>query len=443
MRKSYRRGLLIAATISFFTLAPLLVLYAMGYRLYYGADGSVSVGVVVVETYPRRAEVTVDGTMYGKTPRAVANLRPGTATISITKEGYGAWQKTAQIEPGRTYELRDVRLFLENPNFTQLAENVHLFSIAPNRQLLAIVNEQRQITVTDDTGTVVAGPLKLPADISSMLWSPDSSMVALTSHSSWWLLDLGQPTSIQPLPSIQNSAQVMWDLRLPARLLVRTENGLVQGFSVRNGRREVLLKDVRMFTVSGRRLYAIHTSNSVAAYDLRGTKEEDLSIAVDQPILTVRVSARDHIAYTLADGSVWLRDNTGGSAKISSDVQSLSWSPDGHIVLLAPDEQSLYVYNVSDERAAVPLHELSLVARLSRAIISPQWYAGGRHILYQVDDEVLITEIDTRDRATTYQVDTTNNGKSSPAVNEDGSLVFYLKAVEGTTTLMAAEVAEL
>src|SRR5688572_32086033 len=99
MEKIFRRLLLFVSAVVFMALAPLVVFYAMGYRIGINAKDDLSVGVLLVETTPRRAQITVDDEDAGTTPQSVPNLPPGEVKVSLTKEGYIPWEKRLIIEP--------------------------------------------------------------------------------------------------------------------------------------------------------------------------------------------------------------------------------------------------------------------------------------------------------------------------------------------------------
>ena len=124
---------------------------------------------------------------------------------------------------------------------------------------------------------------------------------------------------------------------------------------------------------------------------------------------------------------------------ITENIKHASFSPNGQLLLVQTDDVSLHVYNIADERLRhVPLRDLQLIVRLSRPVRDAQWFAGGQHLLYQVNDEIVITEIDTRDHPNSVTVDTTNLGQSLAAVGEEGESLYYLKHEAGRTNLVAA-----
>jgi hypothetical protein len=114
--------------------------------------------------------------------------------------------------------------------------------------------------------------------------------------------------------------------------------------------------------------------------------------------------------------------------EVASSAERAGFSPDGQLLYVQTDSTSLHVVNLSDQRLRhLPLERLNLALRLSNPIRDPQWFAGGHHLLYQVEDEIIITEIDTRDHPISYTVDATNIGQSHAAVGQDGERIFYLR----------------
>jgi hypothetical protein len=106
MKKIYRKMLLFTSTVVFLSLAPLVILYAMGYRLASSTIDPIPVGVLLVETKPRRATLEVDGKIIGETPRSISNLPPGEVRVRVSKAGYIPWEKMITIEPGMVTETR-------------------------------------------------------------------------------------------------------------------------------------------------------------------------------------------------------------------------------------------------------------------------------------------------------------------------------------------------
>ena len=440
MKRVYRRLLFFLSTVAFLTAAPLVILYAIGYRTSLNAD-PLPVGVVLLESTPRRAEVVADGQRVGTTPRSITGLPAGEVELEVSLAGYQPWRKRIFVEPGRATEARDIRLFPENPEVTSLLNDVASFSLSPNRQLAAIADSDRRISVIDLDGGQVGQVLRLQHRLLNMLWSPTSASVLIEDSSgTFYMLAVGSSALPQVVPQLAGSIEVGWDPRIPGRVLHLTSTGKLSALNVDSGVEVPVADDVSSFAVSSRNVFVVEQNGGVAVYTLQGALTNGAYRVPEGVVRTLLVTPGGDVAYRMLDGSLWVELSDAGLVQVSAGVLKAGWSPDGRMLYVQPDANSLHVYNVSDERTmSVPLRQLTLVTRLSREIIDPQWFAGGRYLLYQVADEVLITEIDTRDYAQTYQVDTTNTGKALPAVGELGETLLYLKQNGAATDLVEAE----
>ena len=188
------------------------------------------------------------------------------------------------------------------------------------------------------------------------------------------------------------------------------------------------------FGIGSRQLYVVHRDGTISLYNLQGAFVRTLPIQLPGTPQDLLVTPDGRVAIIVEQKLFIVRDDA--LVEISQNVLRAQWSPDGRILLVQPDTAALYVYNEADERSTLPLQELQLVTRLSRPITSSQWFAGGQHLLYQVDDELRVIEIDTRDHAIEEIIDTTNLGDAHAAVGQDGETILYLKRESGQTNLV-------
>jgi hypothetical protein len=437
MKKTYRRWLLFTSVVIFLGMAPILILYAMGYRAGTSVADPQPIGVALIEAMPRGALVEVDGNVLGASPRSLTNLRSGPIQIKVSAPGYVSWEKRIDIEAGRATDIRDVLLFPEKPEITTLLTGVESTALSLNRRTLIALTSKGVAHIVDEIGTVLGTPVAVGANIESISWSPSNAHVLLrTRGAAYKVVEVTGRGQATALPELAGAAQVVWDPRLPNRLLYLTPQGALGALHTATRATTPLLSDVEAFALSGRSIVAAHSEGKAGRYTLQGELIEEFQLAAPGPVRRV-AAATDHLAAIAGDGSVWLWQDGAAAHKIAETAISIEWSPSGEMLLVQPDPFSLQVYNVADERAPLALNTLQLVIRLSRAITHPQWFAGGRHVVYQVADEVHITEIDTRDHPISYQVDTTNLGAAQAQVGEDGDTLFYLKRENNQTNLVA------
>jgi WD40 repeat protein len=441
MNRLYRLLLLGISVIVFAAIAPLVVFYAMGYRGSLHPQQSVPAGVLLVETTPRRAALTIDDKYVGLTPRAISGLNAGEIRVHVSKEGYASWEKRVTIEPGLITEFPSIRLFPEQTHPLPLQMDTTRAVLSPSNQLLAAIN-QGQISIIDKEGGSVAAPLKLNELPTKLLWSPDSAWLLLQFASGRSeVIEIGSTLRRHSLPTAVTGQEMLWDPRIPGRLLTVTTTHNLLAYNVTTNSTDNLVSQVATFTTSTRRIYAIHTTGQLSVHNLQGDMVQEIPVNLKK-VTEVKSTAQDELALLFSDQSVNLWDASRGLSALAQPAKSISWSPDGQLLLLQPNANELFVYNNSNERLPfLPVGQVHLITRLSRPIQHTQWFADGQHLIYQIDDQIIISEIDTRDYPASVVVDSTNNGNASVNVGTNGEEIYYLKNINGRSTLVRASLA--
>lgn len=434
MKRLHRRLLFFISTVVFLAMAPIVILYAMGYRSLATTVDPIPVGVVLLETFPRRADAVVNNDDVGKTPRAVPNIPAGDVHIKLTKEGYRDWEKTVAVKPGLATELRGIRLWLADRTPKIFARGAELLAISPNRQLVAVYFGNKTLQVFDKDGEALMAPVLLRRSPKGMLWAPDNATILLQNHdASNDVYSIGAArATVRRLPALQGMVKAAWDPRVPGRLFTQNQAGTIRIHNILTQASATIVTRATDFGLGGRSLFVATSAGKINQYNLQGILQRTLPVQLDGTVQLL-VTPEERVAVHTNDKLFVIRDDA--LVEVGAALHT-AWSPDGRTLMVQPDATSLYVYNEADERSPLAPHTLQLVVRLSRAIKSPQWFAGGAHLLYQVEDEVRVVEIDTRDHAIEETIDTTNLGESHAMVGEDGETLFYLKRVDGQTNLV-------
>ena len=107
-----RRVLFIVFAAIYLIVAPLTVLYALGFIFSPAQQALLRTGLISLATQPEGAKVSLDGiAMKDKTPVVVRNLDPGMHEIRVSLEGRHPWQRTIELVPERVLRFEDVLLF--------------------------------------------------------------------------------------------------------------------------------------------------------------------------------------------------------------------------------------------------------------------------------------------------------------------------------------------
>lgn len=122
-RNMYFYGLVLVFLIS----APLIALYATGYRISSDLE-LIETGGIHVDVQRSGASFFLDdsfegeGTLFQKS-FFVQNLKPGTHSARVEKEGYFSWEKQLEVFPTVITEARSL-LILEEPKLTAIARTI-------------------------------------------------------------------------------------------------------------------------------------------------------------------------------------------------------------------------------------------------------------------------------------------------------------------------------
>ncbi len=127
MRKKTRLIILLVCVACFFVIAPILVLYSMGYRFDFEKMEITSTGGIYVRTYPAAGEIIVDSKITEK-PGMFSNsifvqsLLPKDHTVLVEKSGYYDYLKTIPVQKNQVTKLENVLLIKKNMQFEVLTD---------------------------------------------------------------------------------------------------------------------------------------------------------------------------------------------------------------------------------------------------------------------------------------------------------------------------------
>jgi hypothetical protein len=101
-----RRTIISVITFStFIVVVAIVIALAQGYRLDHATNQIYGTGIIVVETNPQGATVTLNGESRGTTNTTLSNLPAGTYKVKVAKDGYAAWETSVDLQQGKVINL--------------------------------------------------------------------------------------------------------------------------------------------------------------------------------------------------------------------------------------------------------------------------------------------------------------------------------------------------
>lgn len=433
-----RRFLLFISYTTFVIIAPLIILYAVGYRPQISSPIPRPVGVILADASPRRATITVNEKEYGTLPRSVPDIDPGMARVQVKKEGYTSWEKILEVKPTQATDIRSIRLLPSDIQKETLAENIRLFASSPNNLLLAGVTTKNTLRILDDTGEVALPEEPLIDRATGLTWSPDGAYLLIALPKNTYQLFNITDTTITKIATkeLTGITNILWNPSASNTIYGIDKNKAIISYSISTGVKEVFVKNVSAYELSNRTVYYQTFQNKLVSEQLRSRDPRTIIEDTGKTLKKISANSQGVLALLFADGELKIQKPNGENTLISPVAESMSWSPDGQLLLVQTTPTELNVYNVENERLfAVPQGELRLVTRLSQPITQPQWFSDSLHIFYQTNGTIFFSEIDTRDHAITLPVDTTK--VSLPlTIGDQAESILYIQQEGATSRLV-------
>lgn len=405
MIRKTRRFIFYTFLILFIILAYIVILYSQGYSFDWRKKSLVVTGAFYFKSYPKEADIYINNEYQGKTNKFIKRLLPEEYSVKIFKPGYYEWQKALKVESKLVTEAKNILLIKKNPSVNQITNyNVkHLsFSndkkkiiyltdkatkeIDPTKQKVADPREiityskfaLRLMDLTNNTDAQISFP-RIPklSDLLEISWSPDDKrLLLLFPHNHYYILDLENPSEIIDLNNLIKPVSNY-----------NVKNSL---FHSRDSNKIYFLSNNNLFLVDLTDVSLVASlSSGVSSYNL-----------TDNEIFYIQ--STDHYLYKMnLDGSikqkiVEIPKNTQ-ETRLSDDNKKLLWRTKNEIgvIWLEPDlEQPLR-----------KRYEIKIVMKTLKEISQATWYSKtNQHIIFVVEDEIKITELDGRDKRNTANI---------------------------------------
>ncbi|MFW0837804.1 MAG: PEGA domain-containing protein [Candidatus Komeilibacteria bacterium] len=430
----YKRILWISSAILFFVLAPLLIIYSLGWRYDFAKRSLQPTGILFVKTYPQQANIYLNDIWQDdRTPWQKANLLANDYHLKITQTGYLDWQKTINVRPQQTAFVEDIVLF-KKLSPTIISEENNLQIISNNTGEIHIITGQTDQGwqmwnfVVDHKiwRPLLAQPINLPIKLISL--SPNGKKLIYETGDEIYLLNINIPQNNSRLTDLPRQwfNDFAWHGSKDNIIYVLQKNTL-------------LAYDI---TTSSAKLVA-SISNAQAYFPYQNTLYIGSEQTEDNQLLLSRytdlktealpitklpaggklqlIPSQRHLSV-LDSGTNWLyllgTDNNNFVAKVIPNVKHATWYSRNDDKLLYWNDNELSVYFADRDNSI-------LLTRRSQTIHNAWWHPNGAYVFYLLDKELQIIELDERSPRNEYTLATLDD-QSPLLINNKGDIIFYL-----------------
>ncbi len=462
-----KKGVFFVLVAVFLIGAPLLILHSQGYRFSIVPPRAVQTGGIFVKALPKRATVTMDDTRTKTTDRFFGSalldyVRPGTHTVTITKDGYRTWQKALRVRPSLVTEAEHIRLVRADIATSTISNRAA--ALSPNTERTAFLFTERDTkpdlsgTTTDneqadtaiklyETGNDIKSHLSdtdalAPGStVQRLRWHPDGRRFLATIGAGerlrYFIVPAGSDTTPQALTflppdamsvSFTGSASAALLIGLPEEQWIRED---VPEYTLRTAdietetvTEEPVASNVVAHTADRGTVYWLDGSGMLHKRPTGGGAAQEL---LDTPVDITggerrrRVNVHEGTIFYMQGNKLYRHENNALVA-LAEHVRSYAVSETGTVAVATDHEIHVHPARGTQQNEQAT-DAGTFITRLGEPTTSVHWLTP-HYLLVATESELLVLETDTRDAPQRWRI--TQFGTAPEAVyTSDNHRVFF------------------
>ncbi|MBI2099121.1 PEGA domain-containing protein [Candidatus Uhrbacteria bacterium] len=395
----------------FIISAPLVILYATGYRYNFKKKLIEKTGSLVLDSAPKKARVLINGEDARKiTPARFARLLPDDYRIRMEKTGYHPWEKTLPVTSKHTTFATDVTLFKIASPETVWEGRISKAAPSPDGGKIAIISPGAEDeTKSDDR--LIAFSLSKPEPkiifslaktrILDALWSPDGENILIKTEGAG-----GQRFFIvNPASGEQNQIN-MTAKQAFSELVWGTRSDILFGTVKKNNGYAIYKLNPRsagpaeLLGLGGAAIYSSKQSIYTIAGDKNGSRLLELAAdkaASPREILRLRPGKYKFLPSPENILTVVNEEEPRMYVISPSAEDPVILEERAHIGSWSPSDKKLIITDNFELQVFEPeLNHIKFITRYGKQIKKALWIDSEAQVVLQFDDSILGLELDSR-----------------------------------------------
>lgn len=454
-----RRLIYITFMLIFLIAAPILILYAAGYRYNFKKTKFQKTGAIFAETEPKGADIFIENEKkLAKTANQIGKLLPGEYSVRLEKDGYFPWQKKLTVEPEKVVFIKKLILLKNSQVPALLLEKPILASLnsPDNQNSMAVIlnNGQQELWLTALTRQQnLALALEYQTDKTFELvnWSPSSKKILIKiinkKQIDYLIINVEKPEEITTLSEftsltwpLKDLIRIKWDLDNDNYLYGQKGTDI---YKINLASRQSELQTIKTagdFLLIGDSFFYWGTE---AGYLLKNSLANPL--ADIKPIVKLPPAKNYNFLESLpnfimavdADSQNLFAINPNKEETIfSGRAKNIHWSADKQQLLYYNDWE-MWIYYLAD-------NSKELIARYGNEIEEVVWYPLGGYLFFnqktgENQNELIAIELDSRDYRQTFTLAKAEK-IDGLATDSAGANVFFSAKIGNQEGLYGLEV---
>ncbi len=389
----HRRLVYAGFAVIFLIAAPLIVFYTQGYRYNFKRGRVQKIGVLIVSSAPRRADIYLNNVFYNKkTPAKVEQLMPGDYEIKLTKSGYRDWQKKLTIYENATTFAEDVILWKNA--MPELIQTMPItdWEISPDKEKIAFLDagHNAYFLQLKDNKTFAIGHLPAGVNLKIIGWSNTGKKIILQAGNDFFLAN-AEACAVRCLAEPiagQNYSALKWDLENDNTVYGLNQLGIWR-LDLFSQKQELIASIINVsdFLADGEIIYAL-SDNILYRHILNSRDIKIMEKIKCAGCRFINQKSARLILLDQAEQNLFVVDPSRKNKTIATTGKGLDWL--NNETILFYNDWEIWIYNFNQKNP-------ELITRLGEKIKTALWHNEGRHIIFALDNAARVIELDDRE----------------------------------------------
>lgn len=427
MSRRFRRILFYFFVAVFLLTAPVIILYAYGYKYDFERNKFIETGAIYVKSKPRKANIYINNKLNAKSSSVlVKGLIPHQYLLRIERDGFSSWSKNLEVYPGLVTKVESIILFplilesallneqpIQNFYISHDKERI-IFTPAPKPETEANENNGIWLQELEKNSAAIQLFKNETNAYENIQWSENSKYFVFYTKNRWLLIDIQKPAEIIDITQILGSetSNIQWSTKDSDTLYFLRNTQLFQ-FQWRSKTSNAIAENVTNYYIQNNQIYLTTSPNNfIYKIGLNGENRQQVTFGYPEnvTIQKIQVSGNGTMIIFDSNSTLYLVEN-GLLKLLANKIQTAEFSADSKKLLLQT-EHEVFVYFLDDIEGAPNRKkgEQIVIARYSepikKAVFLPFEY---EHVFFEVNGALKISETDNRDQINTINLVQGNN----------------------------------
>jgi len=396
----------------FFIVSPLLILYSLGYRYNFSTNNIEKNGAFYIKSYPKNANIYIDDEKNRKkTPNQIVNISPNDYKLRIEKEDYIPWEKNLEIKKGETTFVENIILFLQDQKKEILGSGSDSILINKDNDKYAYLNNNI-LWITNIEEEKNYNIYEFNKDYKLIDWSSDDKKILIRNNQDYYIFDINQKNL--ELLNIINIDKVLFD----NEYIYYIKDSNLYKYNTQYDGKKLILENIDDFHIKDNYLIIQRNNTTANITILDKNKLEEIQVinnlnigklhilSVDDKKIIFNLGSKLYIKYTWKD----IISIPSSSSKLHGDR------------LLISNGYEIWLYNYKEDTQ-------NIIDRSSNIVSDIIWHPSGSCFLTEINEETIISELDTRDNRNIINL-LNNPLKKYYMFNKKGDKLFIITPEE-------------